>query len=119
MLDFTTYESSSVLVIALESRDGAHTDRQAAVREALYRIIEAHQGAGVAIDMGAIQFLSSSEIGFLIGLKRRIEALHSKVALYQVNPYILDTFRTMHLNRFFSIAGSFAEAVRSLGTVVS
>lgn len=119
MLEFSTYEASGVLVVSLESRDVASSDRQAAIREALYRLIEAHQGAGVAIDLGTLEFLSSSEIGFLIGLKRRIEALHGRVALYQVNPYILDTFRTMRLDQFFTIAADFDAAVKAVETATS
>lgn len=114
MLEFSSYETSGVLVIALEPRDRAAPDGESQTREALYRVIEAHPGARVAIDLGAFEYLSSSEIGFLIGLKRRIEALRGRVALYQVDPYIVDTFRTMRLNQLFTIAGDFSEAVKAI-----
>ena len=114
MLTAQTYEMSGVLIIALEDKGVDRDDRQSSLREMLYGAIEAHPEPRFALDLSAFNYLASSDIGFLITLKRRIEGRNGKLVLFEVDPYIVDALRTMKLLAFFTIAETRADAVLRL-----
>ena len=114
MLNFTTNDVKGVLVIAFEaSADGA-TDWQTGQRDWLYKLIESHPGSRFAIDLSDVNYLASSEIGFLVTLKRRIDRRQGKVVMFGAAPYILDLFQTMNLIRFFDISDTLNAALVKL-----
>jgi len=114
MLTCQTYEMSGVLVIALEDNGVSRDDRQSSLREALYRSIESHDDARFALDLSALNYMASSDIGFLLTLKRRIDAKKGKLVLFEVDPYILDSLRTMKLLSFFTIVETRSDALLQL-----
>ena len=114
MLTCQTYELSGVLIIALEDKGDAHGDRQSSLREMLYRAIESHSESRFALDLSAVNYMASSDIGFLITLKRRIEGRKGKLVLFEVDPYVVDALRTMKLLAFFTIAETRADALVQL-----
>ena len=73
MLKFTTKEVSGVLVIAFEATEDHATDWQFGQRDWLYKLVESHNDTRFAIDLSEVNYLASSEIGFLVTLKRRID----------------------------------------------
>jgi anti-sigma B factor antagonist len=114
MLSFTTNETKGVLVMAFEANDeGAH-DWQTSQRDWLYKLIESHPGTRFAIDLTDVNYLASSEIGFLVTLKRRIDRRQGKVVMFGAGPYVTDLFQTMNLIRFFDIADSLPSAMAIL-----
>ena len=66
MLKFTTEEASGVLVISFEATDENAADWQSTQREWLYKLIESRQDGRFAIDLSDVNYLASSEIGFLM-----------------------------------------------------
>lgn len=112
MLSYITHESGGVLVLTAEK--GAEGELQLAQREWLYKAIEAREDPRFAIDLGEIEYMSSSEIGFLITLKRRIDTRKGKVVLFRVDSFIFDLFRTMRLDTFFPIADDLTGALNKL-----
>jgi anti-anti-sigma factor len=114
MLRFTTQEVSDVLVLAFEPTDDLVTDWQTTQRDWLYCLVETHPVARFAIDLQAVNYLASSEIGFLVSLKRRIDRRHGKVVLFGAGPYILEIFQTMNLGRIFEIVENLGSAVARL-----
>ncbi len=79
MLKFTAEEASGVLVIAFEATDENAGDWQSTQREWLYKLVESRSDGRFAIDLSEINYLASSEIGFLMTLKRRIDRRQGKV----------------------------------------
>ena len=73
MLKFTTEDVSGVLVVAFEATDEHATDWQFGQRDWLYKLVESHKDPRFAIDLSEVNYLASSEIGFLVTLKRRID----------------------------------------------
>ena len=114
MLSFTTKEVKGVLVLAFEATEDAAYDHQNDQREWLYKLIESHAGTQFAIDLSDVNYLASSEIGFLVTLKRRIDRRQGRVVMFGASPYILELFQTMNLTRFFDITDSFGAAVARL-----
>jgi anti-sigma B factor antagonist len=116
MLSFTTNEVKGVLVVAFEATDDGVTDWQAGGRDWLYKLIESHPGSRFAIDLSDVSYLASSEIGFLVTLKRRIDRRQGKVVIFGAQPYVTELFRTMNLIRFFDLVDSLPAALTRLET---
>jgi len=114
MLSFTTREVNGVLIVAFEATDDVRTDWQNNQRDWLYKLIESHPGSRFAIDLSDVNYLASSEIGFLVTLKRRIDRRQGQVVMFGASPYILDLFRTMNLTRVFEITDSLTSALSKL-----
>jgi anti-sigma B factor antagonist len=115
MLKFTTHEVNTVLIIAFEATDDPALDWQATQRDWLYKLIESHPGSRFAIDLSDVNYLASSEIGFLVTLKRRIDRRQGKVVIFGAGPYILDLFRTMNLVKILDFVDNLPEALAKLG----
>jgi len=114
MLKFTTREASGVLVLAFEASDDAGTTWQSTEREWLYKLVESHPDPRFAIDLSQVNYLASSEIGFLMTLKRRIDRRQGRSVFFGLGPYIVDIFRTMNLTKILVIADDLPAAVTKL-----
>ncbi len=118
MLKFTTQEVNGVLVLAFEPTEDLTTDWQITQRDWLYQLVESREDARFAIDLRDVNYLASSEIGFLVSLKRRIDRRHGKVVIFGVSPYILDVFQAMNLLRVFEMVDDLGSALVKLGSPV-
>jgi anti-sigma B factor antagonist len=114
MLKFTTQDVSGVLVLAFEASDDTVSDWQVTQRDWLYKLVESHPDARFAIDLSGVNYLASSEIGFLVSLKRRIDRRRGRVVLFGVGPYILELFQTMNLVKILDISDDFGTAMAKL-----
>jgi anti-sigma B factor antagonist len=119
MLKFTTREVSGVLVLAFEASDDAGTNWQSTEREWLYQLIESRPDSRFAIDLSQVNYLASSEIGFLMTLKRRIDRRQGRSVFFGLGPYIVDIFRTMNLTKVLTIADSLPAALAKLAVPTS
>ena len=115
MLRFTTQEVSGVLVLAFEATDDLVTDWQITQRDWLYKLVESHPDSRFAIDLSGVNYLASSEIGFLVSLKRRIDRRQGRVVVFGVGPYIREIFHTMNLTRVLDIVDNLGTAMAKLG----
>jgi anti-sigma B factor antagonist len=116
MLKFSTLEVSGVLVVAFEaSEDGAGYDWQSTQRDWLYKMIESHPDPRFALDLNDVNYLASSEIGFLVTIKRRIDRRQGRVVIFGARPYILDLFRTMNLVKILDLVDDLPAALTKLG----
>jgi anti-sigma B factor antagonist len=115
MLKFTTHEASGVLVVAFEATDDAAADWQSTKRDWLYKLVEGHPDPRFAIDLSDIHYLASSEIGFLVTLKRRIDRRQGRVVVFGIGPYIYELFQTMNLVKIFDFADNLPSALAKLG----
>jgi len=116
MLKFTTQDVSGVLVLAFEATDDLVTDWQITQRDWLYKLVESHPDSRFAIDLSGVNYLASSEIGFLVSLKRRIDRRQGRVVVFGVGPYILEIFQTMNLVKILDIVDDFGAALVKLAT---
>src|SRR5262245_3466134 len=115
MLKFTTQEAGGVLVIAFEASEDNAGDWQSSQRDWLYKQIESRQGARFALDLSEVNYLASSEIGFLMTIKRRIDRRQGKMVMFGVGAYLYDIFRTMNLTKIIEIVDDQQAALAKLG----
>jgi anti-sigma B factor antagonist len=114
MLNFTTSEAGGVLIVAFEPTDETNYDWQSTQREWLYKLIESREDPRFAVDLQEVNYLASSEIGFLVTIKRRIDRRKGKIVFFGISPYIQEIFRTMNLNRVLDIVVSRNDALGKL-----
>ncbi len=119
MLKFTHHEVGTVLVLAFEANDDHATDWQTTERDWLYKLVESHGDPRFAIDLSQVNYLASSEIGFLVSLKRRIDRRQGKVVIFGVGPYIREIFETMNLVRILDIVENLNLALAKLGSAAA
>jgi anti-sigma B factor antagonist len=119
MLKFTTQEANGVLVVSFEPTDDLVTDWQITERDWLYKLVESRRDPRFAIDLGEVNYLASSEIGFLVSLKRRIDRRQGKVVVFGVSSSILEIFQTMNLTRVLDIVQDLGSALHHLGAPVT
>jgi anti-sigma B factor antagonist len=115
MLKFTARDVSGVLVLAFEPTEEGAGDWQTTERDWLYKLVETHPDSRFAIDLSDVNYLASSEIGFLVTLKRRIDRRRGNVVVFGAAPYIHELFQTMNLTRILDIVDTFPAALAKLG----
>lgn len=115
MLSCTTHENHGVLIITVEDAPAGGEDRIAGERETLYNTIKTRDDGRFAIDLGLLNYISSADIGFLIGMRQRVDRRKGKLVLFSVDPYILDTLATMKFLQLFVIAADLPDALSRLG----
>jgi anti-sigma B factor antagonist len=114
MSSFTTNTESDVLVVRFETAAGLNDFRNNALRDSLYDLVLAQPDPLFAIDLNKIDYLSSSGVAILVGLKRRVEKKSGKIVFYQVQPVVRDLLAVMKLDRFFTLADDEHQALASL-----
>jgi anti-sigma B factor antagonist len=117
MLKFTTQELNGVLVVEFEATDDAAHDWQSTQRDWLYKLVESHPDSRFALDLSEVNYLASSEIGFLVTLKRRIDRRQGRVVIFGAGPYIMDLFQTMNLVKILDLVDTLPSALAKLGHV--
>jgi anti-sigma B factor antagonist len=114
MSSFSTRSDSDVQVITFESAGGLNDFRNSALRDALYELVATHNDPMLAIDLAKVDYLSSSGVAILVGLKRRVETKGGKIVIFHVQPIVRDLLAVMKLDRFFAISEDESKAIDSL-----
>jgi anti-sigma B factor antagonist len=112
MLSYSGHETDGVLVFTVEEAEPG--EGSAAQRERLYKAVEGRADPRFIVNLDAVRYMSSSDVGVLVTLKRRIDAQKGKLVLANVNPFVFDVFRAMKLERLFTIAPDMPAAFKAL-----
>jgi anti-sigma B factor antagonist len=103
MSTFSTREESDILSIIFESPAGLNDFRNSPLRDSLYELIQTREEPRISLDMAKVDYLSSSGVAILVGLKRRIETRNGKLVLLHVQPIVRDLLQVMKLDRYFTL----------------
>ncbi len=114
---FQIREESDGLVICVEDPAGLNDFRSSTFRDLLYETVQSRRDCRVAVDMACVDYLSSSGVAILVGLKRRIDMQHGKLVLFRLQPIVHDLLRVMRLDQYFTFADSEREALALLRPV--
>jgi anti-sigma B factor antagonist len=96
-------EEGDILLITLDDPVAVNEGQAYGLRQVLYSKVETLEAPKVAIDLGAIDYISSTGIALLIGLKRRIEARQGRLALFHLRDEVVELFAVMRLTGLFAI----------------
>ena len=114
---FSTRVESDAVVLEFETAAGLNDFRNNALRDSLYELVSNGPEPRLAVDLLKVDFLSSSGVALLVGLKRRVETRGGKIVLYRVQPIVRDLLAVMKLDRFFIIVETEPQALASLRPV--
>jgi anti-sigma B factor antagonist len=114
MSTFSTRPESDSLVVTFETASSLNDFRNNALRDSLYELVQNHDEPRFAVDLAKVDYLSSSGVAILVGLKRRVETKRGKIVLYHVQPIVRDLLAVMKLDRFFIITENEQQALDSL-----
>ena len=87
--------------ITFENAAGLNDFRNSPLRDSLYELVQAQTDAVFAVDLVKVDYLSSSGVAILVGLKRRVETKGGKIVVYHLQPIVRDLLAVMKLDRFF------------------
>ncbi len=114
MGSFTTRAESDVLVVQFETAAGLNDFRNNTLRDALYELVQTRTEPYFVVDLQKVDYLSSSGVAMLVGLKRRMEARGGKIVFFHIQPIVRDLLAMTRLDRFFTIAEDEPQALASL-----
>jgi anti-sigma B factor antagonist len=77
----------------------------------MYAVVENSPGIKLIVDFDKVQFLSSSALGKLITLKRKVEEASGTLKMCRIKPEILEVFRITKLDTIFDIYPSLEKAM--------
>jgi anti-sigma B factor antagonist len=117
MSSFRTREEPDGLVIMLDDAVGLNDFRTSSFRDSLYETVQAIDIPRIALNLSNVDYLSSSGVAILVGLKRRIDAKGGKLVLFGVQSVVFDLLRMMKLNQYFAFVNDEALALASLRPV--
>lgn len=109
-----TDEQDGVWIFHLDDPDALNELSGLEYRELLLQTALSRPGRLVALDLERIDYLGSSGVGTLVGLKRRLEAQGGRLALFRVSPPVFDLLRLMALTSVFAIVPDGPAAVELL-----
>jgi anti-sigma B factor antagonist len=107
-------DSGGIQVVNFDNAGGLNDFRNSALRDALYELVATNDEPLLAIDLSKVDYLSSSGVAILVGLKRRVETKGGKIVIYHVQPIVRDLLGVMKLDRFFIITENESKALDSL-----
>jgi anti-sigma B factor antagonist len=113
MSSFSVREGADALVVVIDDPVALNDFRSNCFREALYQAVGG-EGRRVALDLGRVDFLSSSGVAILVGLKRRLEAQGGKLVVFGVQPMVDDLLKITRLTQYFRFAPAEPEALELL-----
>lgn len=114
MSAFSTQDRADALIVRFEAAAGLNDFRNNALRDALYELVQNRPNPLLAVDLQKVDFLSSSGVAILVGLKRRVDTHNGKLVFYHVQPVVRDLLSVMKLDRFFTIAEGEEPALAAL-----
>ena len=81
------------------------------IGEEMYAVVESTPNVKLVVDFQGVEYLSSTALGKLITLKKKVEAAKGKLRLAAIKPEIMEVFRITRLDTIFEIKKNVAEAL--------
>lgn len=100
-----------VLVVSFTDTKIVTEDQIQEVGEQLYELLEDGGKKKILLNFGNVQYCSSTVLGKLVGLKRRVDSAKGKLKMCCIHPDLMVPFKLTGLDRVFEI---FAEEQAAL-----
>ena len=106
------YEGKLTIAILTEEKILQEVDIQG-LENSIMSLIDEVSGINLIIDFSNVKFLTSSALGLLIRVIRKMHEIGGKLKLCSIDPKIFEVFTITRLDKVFDIYDSQAEAVES------
>ncbi len=85
------------------------------LEDSIMPLLETSPGVNLVLDFSNVKFLTSSALGLLIRISRKIYESEGQFKLCGIDPKIYEIFKITRLDRVFDIHADRYDAVQSLG----
>ena len=102
------------VVITLADEKILQTADIIALENSILPVIEGKEALKLVINFTNVQFLSSSVLGLLIRISKKIYEQDGQLRLCNINPKIFSIFKITRLDKVFDIYNDLPEAMNSL-----
>jgi anti-anti-sigma factor len=106
----------NVTVVRFTLRDIVKESTVEAIGEKLDDLVEAHGCKQLVLNLGTVEGVTSTMLGKLTGLHRRLEAAGGRLALCEVTPPLREILQVLKLTDVFPIYDDEQQAVQSFVT---
>jgi len=84
------------------------------IGEELYAVVQSTPNVKLVVDFQGVEYLSSTALGKLITLKKKVEAAKGVLCLAAIKPEIMEVFKITRLDTIFDIKENVTEALAGL-----
>ena len=106
--------SEKAVIATLTERKILEQAEIEALESSIMPLIEQAGGVNLVVNFCNVEFFSSSVLGLLIRVAKKIYESDGQLKLCQINPKILEIFKITRLDRIFEIYETRQEAIQSL-----
>ena len=110
----TLEEQSDVLVVKFTMKMLNDEENIEQLGQELFSLVEQYNRMKLAVDMSQVEYLTSSVLGKLITLHRKLHRLQGRLALFGLTEGVAGILRTSKLLTYFTVAGDKDSAVAQL-----
>ena len=107
------YDQNATVVTLADAKILEDGDIQA-LEKSVMPLISENSGSNFVLDFSVVRFLSSSVLGLLIRISKRVTEAGGKLRLCSIDAKILEVFKITHLDKVFNICDNRKKALRSI-----
>ena len=105
----TVEEKGGVMIVRFKESDILDQINIQEIGDEMNSVVESTPGIKLVVDFKGVEYLSSTALGKLITLKRRVDAQKGELRLCNIKETILEVFTITKLDTIFSIKSSLDE----------
>jgi anti-sigma B factor antagonist len=110
-IEINQTQSGNMLILSLSGKIDAMTSKEL---EAALNSLTGHDGVNIVLDMGGVEYISSSGLRILMAALNRVRQSHGDLVLTSLQPMVMEVFEITGIKRFFSIYPNKSDALNSL-----
>ncbi len=114
MRSLVVAEKNGVLIVVVDDAATLNEGQAVGLRQSLYSLLEQNKPARLALNLSAIDYISSTGIALLVGTQRRVEFGGGHLILFGLQSDVHELFRVMKLVNLFEIVADEDQAVELL-----
>jgi anti-sigma B factor antagonist len=108
----TVEDKGGVTIVRFKESDILDQINIQEIGEEMYSVVENTPNLKLVVDFQGVEYLSSTALGKLITLKKKVEAAEGKLRLAAIKPEIMEVFRITRLDTIFDIEPNVGEALK-------
>ena len=110
---YSSRSADGVLVVTFQQGDVLDVTTVERMSAGMKELIKSVPETQFVFDFRHVPYLSSSTLGMLIGLHRRIVQRQGRLKLAGIKPEVMEVFRVTKLDTVFEICGDSASAIEA------
>ena len=109
----TVEEKNGVQIVRFRESDILDQINIQEIGEEMYSVVESTPNVKLVVDFRGVEYLSSTALGKLITLRRKVNEVSERLKLCNIAPETFQVFVVSHLDTFFDIHHDEQTALRS------